>query len=107
MKKIVYLMGIVVMGMLTSCEMETPAQSTLDESVIFSTPGLAIGAIDGIKIPFGQTDSYRGRFIPWYGMNTDVEWNNNGQNYSTSDQYDLINYDAKPGNSQMNKEGNA
>lgn len=100
-------MGIVAMGMLTSCEMDTPAQSTLDESVIFSTPGLAVGAVDGIKIPFGQTNAYRGRFIPWYGMNTDVEWHNNGQNYSTSDQYDLINYDPKPGNSQMNTENNA
>src|SRR5690606_37503220 len=107
MKRIFYLMGVVVMGMLASCEVDAPAQSTLDESVIFSTPGLTMGAVDGIKIPFGQTNSYRGRFIPWYGMNTDVEWHNNGQSYTTSDQYDLINYDAKPGNSQMNTENNA
>lgn len=95
------------MGILASCEVDAPAQSTLDESVIFSTPGLTQGAVDGIKIPFGETNSYRGRFTPWYGMNTDVEWHNNGHNYATSDQYDLINYDAKPGNSQMNTENNA
>lgn len=95
------------MGIVTSCEVDTPAQSTLDESVIFSTPGLALGAVDGIKIPFGETNSYRGRFIPFYGMNTDVEWHNNGQNYATSDQFDLLNYDAKPGNSQMNTQNNA
>ena len=107
MRKIVYLLGIVSMGIVTSCEVDTPAQSTLDESVIFSTPGLALGAVDGIKIPFGETNSYRGRFIPFYGMNTDVEWHNNGQNYATSDQFDLLNYDAKPGNSQMNTQNNA
>src|SRR5690606_7675286 len=107
MKRIFYLMGVAVLGVLASCEVEAPAQSTLDESVIFSTPGLTMGAVDGIKIPFGQTNSYRGRFTPWYGMNTDVEWHNNGHNYATSDQYDLVNYDAKPGNSQMNTENNA
>lgn len=107
MKKIFYLIVIAALGTLTSCDLDAPAKSTLDESVIFSTPGLALGAIDGIKIPFGQTNSYRGRFIPWYGMNTDIEWNNNGQNYATSDQYDLVNYDAKPVNSQMNSENNA
>ena len=107
MKRIFYLMGVAVMGILASCEVDAPAQSTLDESVIFSTPGLTMGAVDGIKIPFGQTNSYRGRFTPWYGMNTDVEWHNNGHNYATSDQYDLVNYDAKPGNSQMNTENNA
>ena len=95
MKKIIYLLGIMAMVTLTSCDLDTPAQSTLEESIIFSTPGLAIDAVDGIKEPFGQTNSYRGRFIPWYGMNTDVEWNNNGQNYATSDQYDLVNYDPK------------
>lgn len=107
MKKIFYLIVLAAIGTFTSCDMDAPAKSTLDESVIFSTPGLALGAIDGIKIPFGQTNSYRGRFIPWYGMNTDIEWNNNGQNYATSDQYDLVNYDAKPVNSQMNSENNA
>lgn len=107
MKKIYYSMILAALVLLTSCDMETPAKSTLDESVIFSTPGLALGAIDGIKIPFGQTNSYRGRYIPWYGMNTDTEWNNNGQNYATSDQYDLVNYDPKAVNSQMNSENNA
>ncbi|HRV56268.1 MAG TPA: RagB/SusD family nutrient uptake outer membrane protein, partial [Mangrovimonas sp.] len=107
MKKIIYLLGIMAMVTLTSCDLDTPAQSTLEESIIFSTPGLAIDAVDGIKEPFGQTNSYRGRFIPWYGMNTDVEWNNNGQNYATSDQYDLVNYDPKSVNSQMNTDNNA
>ena len=50
--------------------------SSLDEATIFSTPGLAKGAIDGILIPIGETNSYRGRWIPWYGMNTDTEWYN-------------------------------
>ncbi len=71
-----------------------PAKSTLDESVIFSSPGLAKAAIDGIKIPFAETNSYRGRFLPYYGLNTDTEWYNSSQ--TARDKADLCIYDAKP-----------
>lgn len=92
-----------VASLFCSCSddyLDAPAQSTLDESVIFSSPDLAAGAIDGIKIPFGETNSYRGRFLPYYGLNTDVEWYNSSQ--TVSDGSDLCTYDAKPNNSVMN-----
>ena len=109
MKKILNIVfaGLLIVFAISSCEdyLEAPAKSSLDESVIFSTFDLAQGAVDGIKVPFGQTNSYRGRWLPWYGMNTDIEWNNNSEN--TDDNYDLVKYDAKPNNDQMNTENNA
>ncbi|UII23406.1 RagB/SusD family nutrient uptake outer membrane protein [Fulvivirga ligni] len=107
MKKIIYIAGVMMGLFLTSCEdgLEAPAKSTLDESTIFSNYDLAKGAVDGIKEPFGQTNSYRGRFLPWYGMNTDIEWYNSST--SGNDNSDLVTYDAKPNNSNMNSANNA
>jgi starch-binding outer membrane protein, SusD/RagB family len=107
MKKITYALAVMVASVLTSCDdyLEAPTKSSLDESVIFSTPDLAKGAVDGIKVPFGETNSYRGRFLPWYGMNTDVEWYNSSQ--TAGDNADLAVYNAKPNNANMNTENNA
>ncbi|NBP69294.1 MAG: RagB/SusD family nutrient uptake outer membrane protein, partial [Cytophagia bacterium] len=107
MKKLTYLIAVVIASVLTACSdfLETPVKSTLEESVIFSTPDLARGAVDGIKVPFGETNSYRGRFLPWYGLNTDVEWFNASQ--TPGDNADLAVYNAKPINANMNTENNA
>ena len=67
---------------------------------------LAQGAVDGIKVPFGETNSYRGRFLPWYGLNTDIEWYNASESTS-NDNATLCNYNALPNNSQMNTSNNA
>lgn len=106
MKKIIYLIAIGIASVLTSCDdfLEAPVKSSLEESVIFSTPDLAKGAVDGIKIPFGAVNSYRGRFLPWYGMNTDVEWYNSSQTAGVNS--DLAVYDAKPNNTNMNTTNN-
>lgn len=112
MKHKILITGIIIAGLFSSCQelesdfLETPAKSTLDESIIFSTPGLAKGAVDGIMEPFGQTNSYRGRFIPFYGFNTDTEWHFSSIKLNDS-QGDLMVYDAKPSNSQMNSTNNA
>lgn len=112
MKKILLISGIIIAGILNSCQefdedfLDAPAQSTLDESIIFSTPGLARGAVDGIMEPMGQTNSYRGRFIPFYGFNTDTEWNYSSDDAGSS-QGELMIYDTKPNNSQMNSSNNA
>lgn len=91
----------------SSCEdlLEAPAKSTLEPSVIFSSFGLAREAVVGIIEPMFETNSYRGRWIPWYGMNTDIEWHNNSA--STDDNLDLVKYNAKPNNDQMNTSNNA
>ncbi len=109
MKNRILVFAIIISSILSSCEedyLDSKTLSTLDESVIFSTPGLAQGAVDGIKVPFGETNSYRGRFLPWYGLNTDIEWYNASESTS-NDNATLCNYNALPNNSQMNTSNNA
>lgn len=111
MKHKIIIAGLIISGLFSSCQqfeddyLDAPAQSTLDAALIFSTAGLAKGAIDGIKVPFAETNSYRGRFLPYYGLNTDTEWYNTSQ--TAGDKADLCVYDAKPGNTEMNTTNNA
>lgn len=92
--------------MMTSCNsyLDAPTKSSLDASVIFSTPDLAKGAVDGIKVSFAETNSYRGRFIPWYGMNTDIEWYNSSETVGANSE--LVTYSTTPSNSNMNTTDN-
>ncbi len=111
MKNYIIIAGLAITSMFASCTdfaedfLTTSSPSALDESIIFSTPDLAKGAVDGIKIPFGEQNSYRGRFLPWYGMNTDTDWYNSSETTS-NDNADLVNYDTKPNNSNMNTTNN-
>ncbi len=108
MKKYIYIIiSIVFAGLLVSCEdfLEAPSQSTLDESLIFSNPTLAASAIDGIKEPIGQTNSYRGRFLTHYGANTDIEWYNSSS--SAGARSDLSRYVNSAINTDMNTSNNA
>lgn len=106
MKKILYILSFVFAGFFMSCEkyLDTPSKSTLDESLIFSNPSLAQMAIDGIKVPFGETNSYRGRLLTHYGANTDLEWINST---SVGARGDLSRYINSPINTDMNTSNNA
>lgn len=109
MKNKILIFAIILSSLLISCNddyLESQTLSTLDESVIFSTPGLAEGAVNGIKVPFGETNSYRGRYLPWYGLNTDIEWYNSSESTS-NDNATLCNYNTLPNNTQMNTSNNA
>jgi len=72
MKHKIIIAGLIIAALFNSCQqfeddyLDTEAPSTLDPALIFSEPGLAKGAIDGIKVPFAETNSYRGRFLPYY-----------------------------------------
>lgn len=92
----------------TSCKdgLDAPTKSTLDASVIFSTPSLAEGAIAGVIQSFAETNSYRGRYLVFYGINTDAEVYNSLRN-TTGDQARLSNYNTNVNNSQMNTDNNA
>lgn len=92
----------------TACDMEAPSVSSLDESSVFSVYSLAESEIMSIHVSFGETNSYRGRFLPYYGINTDCEWIIT-PTYSErlTDKYALSNYSTQPGNGQMNNETNA
>lgn len=99
----------VILGVtaISSCKdaLDSPTKSALDESVIFSTPGLAQGAVAGILQSFGETNSYRGRFLVYYGMNNDTEVYNGLK--TVDDKAKLSNYDANVVNGQMNTLDNA
>jgi len=109
MKKIIYTFLILAgITFVNGCKnaLDAPTKSSLDESVIFSTPGLAEGAIAGIIQSFGETNSYRGRFLVFYGLNNDTEVNN-GLKAINDDKSRLSNYNANVNNSQMNTDNNA
>jgi len=100
----------VLAGLLTisSCKnaLDAPAKSSLDESVIFSTPSLAKGAIAGIIQSFSETNSYRGRFLVYYGINNDTEVYNTLKAVD-DDKARLSNYNTNDNNGQMNTVDNA
>ncbi len=110
MKKIIYnlLAALILIGGFASCEdtLEVDNKSSLDASVIFSNPNLAEGAVAGIIHSFGETNSYRGRFLVYYGMNTDTEVVHDLKNYD-GDKGLLSNYNTNVNNGQMNTENNA
>jgi starch-binding outer membrane protein, SusD/RagB family len=110
MKNLIYLSAIIfsLTAVLSSCEdvLEAPTKSSLDESVIFSNPSLAEGAVAGIIHSFAETNSYRGRYIAYYGMNTDTEVRN-GLRDVAHEGSRLVNYNTNVNNSNMNTENNA
>ena len=110
MKKIIYkfLFLVSLAGVMSSCEdmLDAPTKSSLDESVVFSTFSLAEGAVAGIIQSFGETNSYRGRYLVYYGANTDCEVYNSLKN-TTDDKARLSNYNTNVNNGQMNTTNNA
>lgn len=101
-------MSLSLIGLVSSCDMEAPTQSSLDASAVFSTYELAETEVMSIHQSFGETNSYRGRFLPYYGVNTDVEWiNTPDASKSTDEKQSLGNYNTLPGNGQMNTTSNA
>lgn len=105
-------MSIALAGVVTSCDMDAPTQSTLDESSVFSQYSLAESEIMSIHVSFCQTNSYRGRFLPYYGLNSDLETGSGTQpSYSKAMSYDDKNslwaYNTLATNGQMNTDNNA
>lgn len=104
--------AVLIAGLFNSCQelegdyLDAPAQSSLEDNVIFSNPDLAQGAVDGIIEIIAHTNSYRGRHIPFYGFNTDTEWSYSSASAGSS-QGELMIYDTKPNNDQMNRDNSS
>lgn len=95
---------------MTSCDMEAPTQSTLDGSSVYSVYSLAEAEVMSIHVSFGETNSYRGRFLPYYGLNTDMEVpSGTSPSFASKndDKQNLLNYDTSESNGQMNTDNNA
>jgi len=83
--------------------LNTKSPSTFDAPTVYSSYELAEQVIFGISETFVEVNSYRGRFLPWYGFNTDIEWYNTFKEKSKSDaKTDIGVYNIKSNNSQMN-----
>ena len=109
MKKIFYYMSVLAAGMLalSSCDavLEQESPSSFDDATMYSNYTLAEQTIFSIHIAMGEQNSYRGRFLPWYGYNTDIEW------YNSPKENDLAKtaiaaYDIRVNNDQMNATNN-
>ena len=104
MKKILaYLISAAaVLTLGASCDkiLDSNSPSSFDAATVYSNYDLAEGTIFGITETFCEVNSYRGRFLPWYGFNTDVEWYNT---YKPGDgKSDIAAYQCEPNNSQLN-----
>ena len=103
MKKLSYIViGIIAAAMMAvSCNMlEQSSPSTFDGSVVYSNYTLAESTVFGITETFCEVNSYRGRFLPWYGFNTDVEWYNTHK--PGDGKSDIAAYSCAPNNAQLN-----
>ena len=103
MKKILtYTLAIAAMMSAASCDkfLDSDSPSAFDSASVYSNYSLTEGTIFGITEAFCEVNSYRGRFLPWYGFNTDIEWYNT---YKPGDgKSDIAAYDCLPNNSQLN-----
>ena len=103
MKKFFYIFGTVAALLsVSSCGkfLQTESPSAFDAATVYSNYTLTEGTIFGITETFCEVNSYRGRFLPWYGFNTDIEWYNS---YKPGDgKSDIAAYDCAPNNSQLN-----
>lgn len=86
----------------TSCDdlLDTRSESSMDDTQVYSKYELAYGTITGIYHSFGETNSYRGRILPWYGFNTDIEWYNSSD--SNNEKSQITTYACRPNNEQFN-----
>ena len=103
-------LSLATLGLVTSCDLDAPTQSTLDASSVYSVYSLAEAEVMSIHQSFAETNSYRGRYLPYYGMNTDIEVGSRTKPSiaeATSDKQSLWNYSTLSNNGQMNTDNNA
>lgn len=83
-----------------SCDLSQKAQSAFNPEDLYKNPTLVEMNIFGIYECLGETNSHRGRYLPWYGFNTDIEC------YSSTtydgEKLNIAAYDCSPSNKQLN-----
>lgn len=87
----------------TSCQdtLTTSSPSAFDDKNVFAQYELAEFNVFSIYEVFGHTNCHRGRYLPWYGFNTDIEiYLHNGEKFDDKSQ--IAQYDIKTNNSQLN-----
>ncbi|MBP5559576.1 MAG: RagB/SusD family nutrient uptake outer membrane protein [Bacteroidales bacterium] len=105
MKKILIILSAAVIAVCaSSCEkfLESEAPSTFDAATIFSNYSLAESQMFSALQSIGETNSYRGRYLSWIGLNSDIEWYNTFK--PTDEKYQIAGYTLLPNNGQLNLE---
>ena len=105
MKKIFIILSAAVIAVCaSSCErfLESEAPSTFDAATVFSNYSLAESQMFSALQSIGETNSYRGRYLSWIGLNSDIEWYNTFK--STDEKYQIAGYTLLPNNGQLNLE---
>lgn len=95
--------GLLATMSVTSCsDLTTSSPSAFDDKNVFSQYELAEFNIFSIYEVFGHTNSHRGRYLPWYGFNTDTEIYLDSGEKKADEKGDIAQYDIKTNNGQMN-----
>ena len=103
MKTTKYLLIAAAVFGLASCDLTSETKSTFDESVIFSNELLTEYNIMSIYEVFGHTNSHRGRYLTYYGFNTDIElYLQDLEAKGTSAKPQIAKYAITPGNTELN-----
>ena len=103
MKKIIHILFAAVLAvMAVSCEkfLDSKSPSTFDAATVYSNYSLTENTIFSIAQSFGETNNYRGRYLPWIGLNSDIEWYNTYK--PTDEKYQIAGYAQLPNNGQLN-----
>ena len=93
--------GIAAAASVASCDLTTESPSNFNEMNLFSDPTLTEYQLYSVYNIFGGTNAHRGRYLPWYGYNTDIEW------FISSDRGDksqIAMYDIRVTNTQLNQD---
>ncbi len=119
MKKIFIILSAAVIAVCaSSCEkfLDSEAPSSFDAATVFSNYSLAESQMFSALESIGQQNSYRGRYLSWIGLNSDIEWFNSfdGVNITEKDgkvtevkekdesKHAIAAYALKPNNDQLN-----
>lgn len=84
--------------------LDQSSPSTFDDATVFSNYTLAEQAIFSISMSMVEQNSYRGRYLPYYGYNTDIEWWNDLKANNTKS--DILSYNMQSNNSEFDNEKN-
>lgn len=103
MKKIVYILSAaLIAATAVSCEkfLDSESPSTFDPATVYSNYSLTENTIFSIAQSFGETNNYRGRYLSWIGLNSDIEWYNTFK--PTDEKYQIAAYSLRIDNQQLN-----
>lgn len=113
MKALKYIWGLALAGALVSCSdlLDTESKSSFDEQTVFTNYQLAEQCNYGIVQALLEKANFRGRFHPYAGLNSDIEWANNWSNETqktnNADRQAVYGYSLLATNGEMDKSGSS